>query len=100
MEKTYENILSALKYYVPRKYWVLNNWNIIIGREKEIEENVFEYKCSFMTLYFNEKLEPLEYNHQHIIGDDVYYFNKNDFVNRSEIVLGKVDWYNQNDWGN
>lgn len=99
MEKNYQNILTALKYYIPIRYWNLNNWDIIIKREVEVEKNIFEYRCSFFILYFNEKLEPVEYGNQHIIDGKVYYFDKDDFINRGDVVLGRVDWYNQNTWG-
>ena len=66
MEKNYKNILTALKFYIPIKYWNLNDWDTIIKREEEVEENIFEYKCSFYTLYFNEKLEPITYGNQYV----------------------------------
>lgn len=96
VEKTYQNILTALKYYVPIKYWNLNNWKIIINREEEVEKNVFKYRCSFFTLYFNEKLEPIEYGKQHII-DGLVYYDRN--PKGMYAMLGSVDWYNQYDWG-
>ena len=99
MEKTYVNILTALKYYIPIKYWNLNDWDIIISREEEVEENVFQYKCSFFTLYFNEKLEPIEYGDQHIIDNKVYYFSEKEIVNRGDTILGYVDWDKRNNWG-
>ena len=100
MEKTYNNIVTALKYYIPIKYWNLNNWKIIIKREKEVEKNIFKYRCSFYELYFNEKLEPVNYNYQHIIDDEVYYDTSHGNPNiPAYTYLGKVDWYNQNNWG-
>ena len=100
MEKTIENIITALKYYIPRKYWNLNNWDIIIKREEEVEKNVFQYKCSFITLYFNEKLEPVEYGKQHIINNQVFYvLNRNSVGAGTYTLLGEVDWYKQYDWG-
>ena len=38
MEKNYKNILTALKFYIPIKYWNLNDWETIIKREEEVEE--------------------------------------------------------------
>ena len=101
MEKTYNNILSALKYYVPIKYWNLNNWDIIIKREEEVEKNVFKYKCCFYTLYFNEKLEPIEYGYQHIIKDKVYY-ETGEGKNPNPLAyyfLGFVEWDKRTTWG-
>ena len=101
MEKTYQNIITALKYYVPRKYWNLNDWQIIINREEEVEENIFKYKCSFFTLYFNEELEPVTYGKQHIIDGKVYYDRnkKENFGAGTYTLLGAVKWYEQYDWG-
>lgn len=99
MEKTYENILTALKFYIPIKYWNLNNWDIIIKREEEVEENVFKYKCSFYTLYFNEKLEPIEYGKQHIIDDKVYYDTSINNDALAYLFLGDVNWFERQDWG-
>lgn len=94
MERTYNNILNALRYYIPIKYWNLNNWDIIIKRGEEIEENVFQYKCSFFILYFNEELEPIEYGKQYIIEDKVYYDTSDeDYDALAYFLLGYVDWY-------
>lgn len=100
MKKTYANILTALKYYIPRRYWNLNNWDIIIKRESEVEENVFKYKCSFYNLYFNEKLEPIEYDRQHIIKNKVYYDNSDEGVKPLAYeFLGYYNWFEQKNWG-
>lgn len=100
MEKTYENILTALKYYIPIRYWNLNNWDVIIKREVEVEKNVFMYKCSFYTLYFNEKLEPIEYDRQHIIDGKVYYDTSNENIEPlAYFFLGHWNWFEQRNWG-
>lgn len=100
MEKTYENILTALKYYIPIKYWKLNNWDIIIKREEEVEENVFRYRCSFYELYFNEKLEPITYGKQYVRNGKVYYDkNKTDIGARTYSLLGEFEWEKQHNWG-
>lgn len=101
MEKSYQNILSALKYYIPIKYWGLNNWKKIIHREEEVEKNVFKYKCSFYTLYFNEKVEPITYGKQYVIDNQVYYDTNNDssIGAGTYTLLGDVDWYSNVDWG-
>ena len=101
MKKTYDNILTALKYYVPRKYWKLNNWKVIINREEEVEEDVFKYKCSFFTLYFNSKLEPLTYGKQYVIDNQVFYDrNKDSSLGAGTYtLLGEFDWSKQNNWG-
>lgn len=100
MEKTYENILTALKYYVPVRYWNLNNWDIIIKREEEVEKGVFAYRCSFYVLYFNEKLEPIEYGNQHIIDGKVYYGSDTSGISFAYEFLGFVEWDNpQFCWG-
>ena len=65
--------------------------------------NVFQYKCSFFTLYFNEKLEPITYGNQSVIDNKVYY-DMSSFVegddNRADCILGFADWENQKGWGN
>lgn len=100
MEKTKENILVALKYYIPKQYWNLNNWDIIIKREEEVEKNVFKYRCSFFDLYFNEKLEPIEYGRQHIIKNKVYYDTSNGEIKPlAYLFLGFVSWDKQRNWG-
>ena len=71
----------------------------IIKREEEVEVNVFKYRCSFYELYFNEKLEPIEYGDQHIIDNKVYYFSEKEIVNRGDTILGYVDWDKRNNWG-
>lgn len=100
MERTKENLIVALKYYIPIKYWNLNDWQTIINREEEVEKNIFQYKCSFFTLYFNEKLEPIEYGKQHIIDNQVYYdLNKYKGGAGTYTLLGSVHWYDEDDWG-
>lgn len=100
MEKTHENILTALKYYIPIKYWSLNDWDTIINREEEVEKNVFKYKCSFFDLYFNEKLEPITYDKQHVIENKVYYDkNKRKIGAGTYTFIGYVDWYSSKNWG-
>lgn len=100
MDKTKDNILHALKYYVPIKYWNLNDWDIIINREEEVEKNVFQYKCSFFTLYFNQELEPVTYGKQHVIDGQVYYDrNKSNIGAGTYTLLGSVDWYKQINMG-
>ena len=100
MEKTYQNILTALKYYIPTNYWNLNNWKIIINREEEVEKNIFQYRCSFFTLYFNEKVEPITYGKQYVIDGKVYYDrNKNKVGAGTYTYLGKLRWDKQSDWG-
>lgn len=100
MEKTYENILCALKYYIPIRHWNLNNWDIIIKREEEVEKNVFKYKCSFFTLYFNEKVEPITYGHQYIIGEKVYYDTTEGRTTAlAYYFLGWVSWSEKKGWG-
>ena len=95
-----ENVLIALKYYIPTKYWNLNNWKTIIHRREEIEENIFRFRCSFYELYFNKYLEPVEYGNQHIIDGKVYYDNnKSNIGAGTYTLLGDVKWYKQSDWG-
>ena len=57
INKTKEEIRICLMYYIPRKYWVLNDWDIIIKRCYEVEDNVFLFKCSFFDLYFDNEIK-------------------------------------------
>ena len=101
MKKTRIHIIGALKYYIPIKYWILNDWNKIVNREEEVEENVFKYKCSFFTLYFNEKLEPITYGKQHIINNTVFYdTNVRQIGAMTYTPLGSVEWYKKYGWVN
>lgn len=100
MEKTEKNIITALKYYIPIRYWKLNDWKTIVSREEEVEKNIFQYKCSFYKLYFNEKLEPVHYAEQKVIDDEVFYDTSNDNPNiPAYTYLGKLNWDKQHDWG-
>lgn len=100
MEKTKNNILTALKYYIPIRYWNLNDWNTIINREEEVEKNIFQYRCSFYVLYFNEKVEPVTYGKQYVIDDNVYYDkNTSNIGAGTYTLLGKFKWQNQDNWG-
>ena len=100
MEKTKNNILTALKYYIPIKYWNLNDWNTIINREEEVKKNIFQYRCSFYVLYFNEKVEPVTYGRQYVIDDNVYYDENTLSIGAGTYtLLGKFKWQNQHDWG-
>ena len=101
MEKTTENIITALKYYIPIKYWGLNDWDVIVRREEEVDVGVYRYKCSFFMLYFNKELEPVEFGRQHIIDGKVYYDTNpiENFGAGTYTLLGDVDWYNSNNWG-
>lgn len=100
MEKTKKNILTALKYYIPIKYWKLNDWDTIINREVEVEKNIFQYRCSFYNLYFNEKLEPVTYDKQYVIDNNVYYDkNTKNIGAGTYTLLGKFNWEKQNNWG-
>ena len=62
INKTNEEIEVCLKYYIPNKYWVLNNWKLIIKRCTEVEENIFQFKCSFFDLYFDKDMHPVTYD--------------------------------------
>lgn len=100
MEKTKKNILTALKYYIPTRYWKLNDWDTIINREEEVEENIFQYRCSFYVLYFNEKVEPVTYGKQYVIDNKVYYdTNTHSFGAGTYTLLGEFDWEKQWNWG-
>lgn len=101
MEKNYNNILTALRYYIPLRYWKLNNWDKIIKREEEIEKNIFQYKCSFFTLYFDNELKPITYGKQHVINNRVYYDTNDSNTDGAGTytLLGCLFWEEQKGWG-
>lgn len=101
MEKTTENIICALKYYIPIKYWNLNKWDTIVKREEKVDEDIYAYKCSFYTLYFNSKLEPVSFGRQHIINNEVFYDTNpiENFGAGTYTPLGDIRWYKINCWG-
>ena len=100
IKKSRQEILTALKFYIPIKYWNLNDWNTIINRCREVEEGIYKFKCSFITLYFDENLKPVTYAKQYVIKDEVYYdLNKHNYGARTYTLLGDVNWENHTDWG-
>lgn len=104
INKTFKEIETCLKYYIPNKYWVLNDWSIIISRMVEVEEGVFQFKCSFFTLYFDKDMHPLTYGKMIVCekkNNRVYYdFEKNlQYQTEPPIPLGEYDWEHQYTWG-
>ena len=47
INKTDEEIINILKYYVPTRWHDLNNWDIILSRAIELAPNLYFFKCSF-----------------------------------------------------
>ena len=77
--KTTDEIISILKDYVPVEDWDLNDFETIVSRATEVKTGVFKFTLSFMNLYFNKDMKPLEYDKQHIIDGMVFYdFNDED----------------------
>lgn len=104
INKTKLEITNCLKYYVPNKNWVLNDWDIIIKRCEEVEEGIYLFKCSFLDLYFDENMHPVNYDKMIVCEERnnyVYYDVEKYLQFRTEppIPLGEYDWENQNDWG-
>ena len=104
LNRSKEDIKKCLKFYTPNKYWSLNDWDIIIKRCNEVEENIFEFKCSFYTLYFDKDLHPVSYNKMIVCeskNNKVYYDFEKDLKYRTEppVPLGAFDWENQYHWG-
>lgn len=104
INKTKDEIKTCLKYYIPNKYWNLNNWDVIIKRCDEVEENVFLFKCSFFDLYFDRDMHPITYGKVIVCeskNNFVYYDVEKGLTHRTEppIPIGAYDWENQNNWG-
>ena len=104
INRTKDEIKTCLMYYVPKKNWVLNNWDIIIKRCKKVENNVFLFKCSFLDLYFDSEMNPVTYDKVIVCeskNNRVYYDFQKNLKHRTEppIPLGEYDWENQNNWG-
>ena len=89
-----EEIKSMLKHYVPSKWHNLNNWDILISREKELSDDLNLISCSFMDLFFDNNGFPVNYGDVHIVGDDVYYdFNSDDLGSGTYTLLGEIYKY-------
>ena len=104
INKTRKEIEVCLKYYVPNKYWVLNDWDTIITRCTEVDSGVFLFKCSFFDLYFDENMHPVTYDKLIVCESKdnyVYYDVEKYNEHRTEppIPLGKYDWEKQYNWG-
>ena len=72
METEVKDLETILKMYVPVEYWNIFDWETIIEREKEVEENIFLYDLFLYKIYLNEDGIPIEYENQHIIDDMVF----------------------------
>ena len=104
INKSKDEIKTCLMYYIPRKYWVLNDWDIIIKRCTKIKDNVFLFRCSFFQLYFDSEMHPITYGKMIVCetkNNRVYYnFQEyNTYQTEPPIPLGEYDWENQIDWG-
>lgn len=104
VNKTKEEIETCLKYYIPSKYWNLNDWEMIIKRVEEVEKGIFKFKCSFFNLYFDSDMHPVTYGEMIVCESKdyrVYYDFEKYLPYRTEppIPLGEYYWENQSDWG-
>lgn len=72
METEVKDLETILKMYVPIEYWKIFDWETIIEREEEVEENIFRYDLFLYKIYLNEDGIPIEYDNQYIIDDEVY----------------------------
>lgn len=68
----YRLIMNTLKCCIDAEYWDLFDWQEIINRAEEVDENIYCFDCHFLKVYFNEKMEPVEYKNQKIINGAVY----------------------------
>lgn len=103
INRTKTEIETCLRYYIPNKYWNLNDWNVIIDRCEEVEEGVFQFRCSFYCLYFDENMYPMTYGNVIVCekkDNYVYYDVEKDLGYRTEppIPLGKYYWDKQYSW--
>ena len=105
INKSFDEIKTCLKYYIPNKYWDLNDWSTIIERVEEVEEGIYQFRCSFYTLYFDENMRPVTYGNLIVCesrNNNVYYdFQKyKEYSTEPPIPIGDYDWENATDWGN
>lgn len=91
INKSNEEIERVLRKYILPKYSNLNNWEIIIRRCKEIEPNIFAFKCNInQTIYLNQDLKPVTYGNQYIVDGNYYYdFNETDGSGTYTLIEGK-----------
>lgn len=104
VNRSKEDIITCLKYYIPIKYWNLNDWDIIVQRCTEVEEGIFQFRCSFFVLYFDNDMNPVTYGKMVVCkrkNNHVYYdFEKNlQFRIEPPIPLGVYDWEKAVNWG-
>ena len=104
INKTKKEIITCLRYYTPTKEWNLNDWDIIIKRCVEVEDNIFQFKTSFCELYFDKDLHPVSYDKFIVCerkNNNVYFDFEKDLKYRTEppVPLGEYYWQIQYGFG-
>lgn len=79
MDADNRTIVRTLENYIPMEYWELYDWDLIIERVKEVEDNIYCFDCHFVKLYFDGEMNPITYGKQKVINGKLYYdFNSDD----------------------
>jgi hypothetical protein len=87
-------IVNILKNLVPMEYWDLFDWTTVISRCKEVEKGIYCYDCHFLKLYFDERMRPVTYGKQKVVGEKVYYdLNETDYGAGTLTYLGDISYY-------
>ena len=73
VNKSDDEIIEILEYYVPDKWHNLNNWDIILSRAEWVDDNLVLFKCSFLDLYFDKDMVIQNYDNVVVYDDRVYY---------------------------
>lgn len=73
--------ISKIKQYVLPQHYDLINWQIVLKRVKQINNNLFLYPLGIMDLYLDNDLNIVDYERCHIINNEFWYdFNKHPIV--------------------
>ena len=84
-------IVRTLELYIPMEYWELYDWDLIIKRQKEVKEGIFEFDCHFLKLYFDKDMKPVTYGKQKVINDKLFYdYNTDEGIAGTYTFLGNI----------
>lgn len=73
--------IRLIKRYVLPIHYDLINWQFVLNRCKQVDDNLFLYPLGVMDLYLDNNLNVVDYGRCHIIGDEFWYdFNPHPIV--------------------
>ena len=81
VNKTKKEIIQILQHYVPVEYWNIFDWETIMNRCEICDENVYCFNVFLYKLYFDEDMQPLTYEEQHIL-DGMLFIDENEDSNQ------------------